>query len=162
MELIEYSKFFFYSNEGLYKLLAKSIMDKDDTLSRQIIDELKKRSKNSEYTMTKDMQIEIIVGGMDYNRIRSVMESIKWYWYKGLTISGVPTIEEIKKHIYKGLSDVWELTEGRPHGIVSSGGFKYECTIIDGNKYLTASFVLSDYDVDHDTLTCEDYYGEFW
>jgi len=158
MELNVYSKFYFYSDDGLYKLFSTCISNGNIILGHEIINELKKRSENVEYTMSKEMQINTIISVMDFYKIHEVMKLINWKWYDYPNGYIIPSIEKLKEKVKILLSEIWDNTEGCPHSFRSTGGFKVECLINDGQKYLNAHFELTEFDIDYDTLRCRDMY----
>ena len=92
--------------------------------------------------MTITQEINKIINGFDFKKVRKVMLLLKWEWALiNEDKVKVPTINELKKTARRLLKMV--IKSEKDNDICGTGGFEAEK--IDGN-WISLKFILADYD----------------
>lgn len=93
--------------------------------------------------MDKQQHIEEIMDWFDFNRVAKVMKLLDWKWAS--TVFGVPCEGQIREHVRKNLSEVYDKATGQGREYeIQTGGFSY---IYDPREdYMKLSFKISEWE----------------
>lgn len=149
---MDYSK---YTVETLNKMLLKAVTNEDFEMAAAIRDVINERGGSDNF-MNLDTQIKIILNGIDFNKIQSVMDFLNWKIF-----GEIPSIDSLKTNATRLLTDAWNIEEGYEICALETGGMRVERFIYDGMKMLSFKFVLTSWGIEYDdvTLTYDEYMG---
>lgn len=149
---MDYSK---YTVETLNKMLLKAVTNEDFEMAAAIRDVINERGGSDNF-MNLDTQIKIILNGVDFNKIQSVMDFLNWKIF-----GEIPSIDSLKANATRLLTDAWNIEEGYEICALETGGMRVERFIYDGMKMLSFKFVLTSWSIEYDdvTLTYDEYMG---
>lgn len=149
---MDYSK---YTVETLNKVLLKAVTNEEFEVAAEIRDVINSRGGADNF-MNLDTQIKIILNGIDFDKIQSVMDFLDWK-----ILGRIPSVDGLKASAKKLLTDAWNIEEGHEICSLETGGMRAERFIYDGMKMLRFKFILTSWDIEYDdvTLTYDEYMG---
>lgn len=145
-----------YTTDGLTKKLHRELKkgEVDTELVTRINNEIKSRLVNPSTQMSPKEQIYWILKDTNFERIHQAMIALDWSWGGGRT----PTIIELIHSAENLLNKVAHAEEGDYQTFyTSTGGLHAEKTIWDGVMCLSLKFVVSGWEMDYDSVTCDNY-----
>ena len=150
---MDYSK---YTVETLNKVLLKAVTNEEFEVAAEIRDVINSRGGADNF-MNLDTQIKIILNGIDFDKIQSVMDFLDWK-----ILGRIPSIDGLKASAKKLLTDAWNIEEGHEVCSLETGGMRVDRFIYDGMKMLRFKFIITSWEIDYDavTLTYDEYMGE--
>ena len=150
---MDYSK---YTVQTLNKVLLKAVTNEQFEVAAEIRDVINSRGGADNF-MNLDTQIKIILNGIDFDKIQSVMDFLDWK-----ILGRIPSIDGLKASAKKLLTDAWNIEEGHEICSLETGGMRAERFIYDGMKMLKFSFTISSWSIDYDdvTLTYDEYMND--
>jgi hypothetical protein len=141
---MDYSK---YTVETLNKMLLTAVTNEEFELAAEIRDVINSRGGVDSF-MDLETQIKIILEGVDFDKIHSVMDFLDWK-----ILGNVPSVNGLKASAKKLLTDAWNIEEGHEICSMETGGMRVDRFIYDGMKMLRFKFILTGWEIDYDTVT---------
>jgi hypothetical protein len=141
---MDYSK---YTVETLNKMLLTAVTNEEFELAAEIRDVINSRGGVDSF-MDLETQIKIILEGVDFDKIHSVMDFLDWKIF-----GNVPSVNGLKASAKKLLTDAWNIEEGHEICSMETGGMRVDRFIYDGMKMLRFKFILTGWEIDYDTVT---------
>ena len=95
-----------YTVQTLNKVLLKAVTNEEFELAAEIRDVINSRGGTDNF-MDLDTQIKIILNGIDFDKIQSVMDFLDWKIF-----GKIPSVDSLKVSAKKLLTDAWNIEEG--------------------------------------------------
>ena len=99
--------------------------------------------------LDKEKAIAEIIEEFDFEKVKSVMDFLKWTWHSVNNETGIPSTGKLVKEAEKLLNEAWDKAlELREDYMVGTGGFKAVALYEDAEVcQIDLSFVLTDWSV---------------
>ena len=98
--------------------------------------------------LNKEKAINEIIEEFDFEKVKSVMDFLKWTWHDVNNESGVPSTGKLVKEAEKLLNEAWDKAlEYKEDYMVSMGGFKAQAYYHNELFRIDLTFELADWSV---------------